>query len=86
MPHHTQISLFDFDQPFDDAASPEATSSGSSLRSVTSPAELDKLLGSLRKGDTMVVWYLDRLGRSLKDLVSIIAQLKEMGVSFTSGA
>jgi len=38
--------------------------------------ELDKCLDTLRAGDTLVVWRLDRLGRSLKDLVSIITDLE----------
>ena len=31
--------------------------------------ELDKLKEQLREGDTLLVWILDRLGRSLKDLL-----------------
>ena len=46
--------------------------------------ELENCLRSLRKGDTMVVWRLDRLGRSLKDLVSIITDLEDRGVAFRS--
>lgn len=38
----------------------------------------------LRKGDTLVVWRLDRLGRSLKHLIRWIQDLKEMGVAFQS--
>jgi DNA invertase Pin-like site-specific DNA recombinase len=38
----------------------------------------------VRKGDTLVVWRLDRLGRSLKDLVGIITDLEERGVAFRS--
>ena len=34
--------------------------------------ELETCLKVLRKGDTLVVWRLDRLGRSLKDLVEIV--------------
>lgn len=32
---------------------------------------LDQILGILRKGDTLVVWKLDRLGRSLKHLIGV---------------
>lgn len=46
--------------------------------------ELENCLRSLRKGDTLVVWRLDRLGRSLKDLVTIITELEERGVAFRS--
>lgn len=46
--------------------------------------ELARCLDSLRAGDTLVVWRLDRLGRSLKDLVEIISSLEEVGVGFKS--
>ncbi|WCM18184.1 recombinase family protein [Paraburkholderia bryophila] len=46
--------------------------------------ELDHCLKALRAGDTLVVWRLDRLGRSLPDLVHIVAGLEEKGVSFES--
>lgn len=46
--------------------------------------ELDACLRTLRKGDTLVVWRLDRLGRSLKDLVEIIHGLEARGVAFQS--
>jgi len=39
---------------------------------------------TLRKGDTLVVWRLDRLGRSLKDLVAIIHALKDSAIGFKS--
>jgi len=38
----------------------------------------------LRKDDTLVVWRLDRLGRSLKDLVEIMQSLEDRGVGFRS--
>ena len=41
-------------------------------------------LGALRAGDTLVVWRLDRLGRSLPDLVQIVADLEQRGVQFES--
>lgn len=46
--------------------------------------ELDTCLKVLRKGDTLVVWRLDRLGRSLKDLVEIVHRLEDRGVGFLS--
>ena len=46
--------------------------------------ELDKCLDNLRSGDTLIVWRLDRLGRSLKDLVSIITDLELRNVGFRS--
>lgn len=39
-------------------------------------------LRTMRPGDTLVVWKLDRLGRSLRQLVDIIAQLDAHGVAF----
>jgi len=38
----------------------------------------------LREGDTLVVWRLDRLGRSLKDLISQVTSLEDRGVGFRS--
>jgi len=41
-------------------------------------------LGELRKGDVLVVWKLDRLGRSLSHLIRIVEELKVHGVAFRS--
>ncbi|GGY59472.1 TPA: recombinase family protein [Vibrio cholerae] len=46
--------------------------------------ELLRCLDALREGDTLTVWRLDRLGRSLKDLVAIISDLETKGVGFRS--
>ena len=46
--------------------------------------ELTACLRTLRKGDSLVVWKLDRLARSLKDLVEIIHDLEQRGVGFRS--
>jgi len=45
---------------------------------------LDRALKQLRKGDVLVVWKLDRLGRSLRHLIELIAILRENGVGFQS--
>ncbi|MBG6056417.1 DNA invertase Pin-like site-specific DNA recombinase [Salinibacterium sp. CAN_S4] len=45
---------------------------------------LDKALEQLRDGDTLVVWKLDRLGRSVKNLIAFTEQLHEAGVGFRS--
>jgi len=39
---------------------------------------------SLREGDTLVVWKLDRLGRSVKHLVDLVGELQKKGVQFKS--
>lgn len=46
--------------------------------------QLDRLLDQLRPRDTLVVWRLDRLGRSLKYLIQLIEDLAEKGVGFRS--
>ena len=38
----------------------------------------------LREGDTLVVWKLDRLGRSVKHLVDMVGELQKQGVQFKS--
>ncbi len=45
---------------------------------------LDKLREVLREGDTLVVWRLDRLGRSLKDLIAWALWLDEQGAGLRS--
>jgi DNA invertase Pin-like site-specific DNA recombinase len=46
--------------------------------------ELDRLLASLRKGDTVYIYKLDRLGRSLKHLLDMVAELEFRGVGLVS--
>src|SRR5918911_5738013 len=46
--------------------------------------ELDRLLDQLRPGETLVVWKLDRLGRSLRHLVDTVTGLAERGIGFRS--
>lgn len=58
----------------------EETASGKS----SSRPELEHCRKSLRSGDTLVVWRLDRLGRSLADLVKIISDLEREGITFES--
>ena len=45
---------------------------------------LEKALGMLREGDTLVVWKLDRLGRSLKHLIESVQTLDGRGIGFKS--
>jgi DNA invertase Pin-like site-specific DNA recombinase len=50
----------------------------------TGRPQLEGCLKSLRAGDTLVVWRLDRLGRNLADLVSLIAELEQRKINFES--
>ena len=45
---------------------------------------LDKAIEFARAGDTIVVWRLDRLGRNMEDLITLVNELNERGVSFHS--
>jgi DNA invertase Pin-like site-specific DNA recombinase len=45
---------------------------------------LEEALRYVRKGDTLVVWRLDRLGRSLPHLISTMTALEERGIGFKS--
>lgn len=58
----------------------EETASGKSATRI----ELAHCRKALRSGDTLVVWRLDRLGRSLSDLVKIIGDLEREGITFES--
>lgn len=46
--------------------------------------ELKKLLAGLRENDVLVVFKLDRLARSLKDLIDLLGQLEKLKVDFVS--
>lgn len=45
---------------------------------------LSRALDKLREGDALVVWKLDRLGRSLKDLIETVNELADRGIGFKS--
>lgn len=45
---------------------------------------LKRALRTLKEGDTLVVWKLDRLGRSMRHLVMLTEELRERGVNFRS--
>src|ERR1700730_3401771 len=46
--------------------------------------ELHRMLDQLREGDVVVVWKLDRLSRSLKDVLHIMDRIGEVGAGFRS--
>ncbi|HFK7589664.1 TPA: recombinase family protein, partial [Listeria monocytogenes] len=43
---------------------------------------LEEALQYARKGDTIIVWRLDRLGRNMQDLIQIVNSLNERGIGF----
>ncbi|MBN3132630.1 recombinase family protein [Pectobacterium brasiliense] len=51
---------------------------------IASRPGLRRALKCMEKGDTLVVWKLDRLGRSVKNLVTLISELHERGIHFRS--
>jgi DNA invertase Pin-like site-specific DNA recombinase len=50
----------------------------------TSRPGLDDALAYMREGDTLVVWKLDRLGRSLRHLIDVVNDLNERNIGFRS--
>jgi DNA invertase Pin-like site-specific DNA recombinase len=54
-----------------------------SSREQTRP-QLEAAMDYCREGDVLVVWKLDRLGRSLKELIGLVNALKDRGVGFRS--
>ena len=46
--------------------------------------ELQVLISKLRKGDIVIVWKLDRLGRSIRDLIDLVSSFRDLGVEFVS--
>ena len=50
----------------------------------TKRPQLTKCMKTLRAGDMLIVWKMDRLGRSLRDLITMLDDLKQRGVKFSS--
>ena len=53
-------------------------------KSTAERPQLEECLADLREGNTLVVWRLDRLGRSVPDLVRIVGELERKGVGLRS--
>ena len=45
---------------------------------------LDKCLQELKPGDTLIVWRIDRLGRSVRHLIDVVEDLRQRGIGFKS--
>src|SRR5215211_345723 len=58
----------------------EETASGAKADRAT----LKETLAYLRAGDTLIVWRLDRVGRSLGHLIETVAELRDQGIGFKS--
>jgi len=54
------------------------------ISAVKERPELEKMISILRKGDIVIVWKLDRLGRSLRHLINLVTIFREKGVEFIS--
>jgi len=85
---YTRVSTFEQnDELQKDAlikAGCERTFSDKISGTVKERPQLERLKDVLRKGDTLVIWRLDRLGRSLKDLMEWMIYLEKSGVSLKS--
>ena len=85
---YSRVSTTDQDQALQEDALTKAgvdqiftdTASGAK----TSRPALDELLSKLRPGDIVVVWRLDRLGRSLRHLIDVFSDLESRGVAIRS--
>lgn len=51
---------------------------------LTDRPKLKELLGKLRSGDTLVIWRLDRLGRTTLQLIELANEFREKGIHFVS--
>jgi len=71
---HEALTVSGCDKVFDD------TMSGR----ITERPGLQRALDILREGDTLVVWKLDRLGRSVKQLVDLVSGFEHQGIHFVS--
>ena len=66
------------------AAGCERTFTDTASGSLDHRPDLDRCLDHLRPGDTLTVWRLDRLGRSVRHLIDVVNDLDARGVGFCS--
>ena len=87
---YARVSTYDQDLALQlDALSNHGIPSSKIFKDKLSGARCDrpglaKCLDTLQAGDTLVVWRLDRLGRSMRHLITIVEGLRERGVGFRS--
>ena len=72
-----------------DALLKEGVSEKNIYRDVSSGAkserhDLDLMISKLREGDTVIVWKLDRIARSISHLLKLVDQFEKLGVKFKS--
>ena len=65
-------------------AAPVSPRNGHPPNRQTPRPELQAALDYMREGDTLVVWRLDRLARSLKRLITTVEDLEQRGIGFRS--
>jgi DNA invertase Pin-like site-specific DNA recombinase len=80
----TQDQSLDLQLDALDRAGAEKVFTDTSSGSKASRPGLDEALSHLRRDDTLIVWRLDRLGRSLRHLIDTVQALSERGIGFRS--
>ena len=87
---HARVSTDDQDLTLQiDALTKHGIPSSQIFRDKLSGARTDrpglaKCLDALQTGDILIVWRLDRLGRSMRHLISLVEDLRERGIGFRS--
>lgn len=76
---NTALQLEAIKEVYPNAEVFEEKVSGTSLNN---RLELERMLSMLRTGDKVVCWKIDRLARSMKDLLTIVERIEEAGASF----
>jgi DNA invertase Pin-like site-specific DNA recombinase len=85
---YARVSTFEQDPALQldalDAAGCDKIFTDKASGSLDDRPQLNKMLQHLRPGDTVVVWRLDRLGRSLRNLIALVDDLADKGIGFKS--